>query len=350
MSHSKIDQILEFYTHLTSHIVPGPNNFSYVVPFILLILALCIPPSTLSHKQLYSVFLPLIYAFQIQSWWQMHGIDVISVSLTFWSFVLLVCWDPRRDFRRIHLWESPEELEDPNARKSSESKEPSSGSTDAQNGGPREKHTDNTSKDLMSSEPGSPPATIIPTRYYEEPYPTALLDRLIWVLTLLPSLRLPSWLINIPSHDADQPPPIIKRRTFLRHALFAILEGYLILDITSLYTAHDPYFHLSNTSVSSPFPPLTESTPRLLATIWSLSVPPRLLRTSILAAQIYALIPRLFFLPALPLLLPFPPLLLNTLHLIPSTWSPQTWVSQPPSINPHQKHLLPRTQPSSPKQ
>jgi len=102
-------------------------------------------------------------------------------------------------------------------------------------------------------------------------------------------------------------------------ALSSILEGYLILDLTSLYTPYDPYFHHSGVAVDSPYPQPSISTPTIIITLWAARIPPRLLRTTVLAAQIYALIPRLF--PHAGMV----PLALDYFNLISDAWSPQTW-------------------------
>ena len=328
MSLPTLTSLLSFYTHLTSHIVPGPNNLSYFIPFFLLPSALCIPPSILSHRQLYLLFLPVIYALQIHSWMQMHGVDVISVNLTLWSFLLLVIFDPRRKFRRIHVRDDGEVLEEHSDKRSDNletalaeaTKEDSSTEgeplTDSPNGS-------DASVEGLSASPRRP----LTSSSWEESYPTDLQKRVIWVLTLLPSWRFPSWHISRPFHDIHQPPPRSTRPAFLRFALLSILEGYLLLDLTSLYTPYDPYFHVSNTAISSPFPtPPASNTaiPRYITTLWAYASP-RLLRAAVLALQLYALIPHLFALPALM------PLFLNYAGLASDTWSPHTW---PPFFGP----------------
>lgn len=283
-----------FYTDIINHVVPGPNSVSYFVPFFLLIAAFCIDPFILSHGQLCLLFLPAIYAFQIHSWSLMHGVDVISVSLSLWTFVLLVCHDPRKNFRRIHLKRGDPPTKEPDEIRLRDLTDP----TQQVNHSQRTKHE---------------------TSYREEPYPLSFPARLRWVLTLLPSLRLPSWLISLPSHDRTQPPVGTTRAAFFRTALRSILEGYLILDLTSLYTPYDPYFHHSGVAVDAPYPQPSTTTPSIIITLWTARIPPRLLRTTILAAQIYALIPRLF--PHAGMV----PLALDYFNVISDAWSPHTW-------------------------
>ncbi len=294
MPFSTLTTALSLYTDTTNHIVPGPNNVSYFVPFLLLIAALCIDPSLLSHGQLCLLFLPAIYAFQIHSWSLMHGVDVISICLSLWTFVLLVCHDPRKNFRRMYRKRGDQPTKESDQTKLGYVTDP----TQKLNHSQRIQHD---------------------STYREEPYPSSFPRRLRWVLTLLPSLRLPSWLISFPSHDRTQPPIGMTRAAFFRMALSSILEGYLILDLTSLYTPYDPYFHHSGVAVDSPYPQPSISTPTIIITLWAARIPPRLLRTTVLAAQIYALIPRLF--PHAGMV----PLALDYFNLISDAWSPHTW-------------------------
>ncbi|KAG6986413.1 hypothetical protein G7Y79_00097g101370 [Physcia stellaris] len=281
------DQIVHFYNHLTTSIVPGPNNVSYFLALFLLPTSLLIPPSILSHRVLYSLFLPIIYALQLRSWRQMGGIDVISVNLTLWSLTLLALKDPRRDFRRIHTIKRQ-----PSPKFISDRKNP---------------------EDEIQSET------------LEEPYPQTLRPRISWVGTLVLSIRLTNWKLNDPAHDAHLPPPnTASRRTFALYAFRQIITGYLILDLTSSYAHLDPYFH-SPLPISSPLPSLSPSffNPSSPLPVILQIILPRLLRTTILASQIYALIPCLFHLPVLPAIG------LNYLFptLLPDEWSPHTWPS-----------------------
>ncbi|KAL8678696.1 MAG: hypothetical protein Q9186_004971 [Xanthomendoza sp. 1 TL-2023] len=199
----------------------------------------------------------------------MGGVDVISVNVLQWSFVLLVCYDPRRTFTRFRRTQ------------------------------PRSLHKKSNNKNEL------PP-------YEEEAYPINLSKRIPWVLTLLISLRLTNWKTGHPSHDRNQPVKPISRTAFFTHAIILALQSFLILDLTSLLTQQDPYFHIPNTSITSPLPP---PIPHIL----TLLLPPRLIRTTILALQSYALITQGGSLPTLPILL------LNTCNLWPDEWTPHTW-------------------------
>ena len=263
-------ELAEFYQHLTHHIVPGPNSYSYFVPFLLLPAALLTPPSVLSRRQLAFLFLPAIYACQIHSW-SAGGIDVISINLSLWSFVLLVCRDPRRT--HIRIWVSK-----PSASVGGKS----------------------SIEEVM-----------------EEPYPERLANRIPWVFTLLVSLRLTGWKIGDPSHDKSQPPARISRSTFSKHALNTAVQSYLILDAAAFYSRTDPYFTTSRMGVDHPFPPPSAKMAAWLVTLRLL--PPRLLRSSVLAGQIYAMVAGMMYIPLLIMVG------LNAVGILPNEWSPHTW-------------------------
>lgn len=269
---NSFSELAQFYDHLTRHIVPGPNSYSYFVPFLLLPAALLVPPSVLSRHRLASLFLPSIYACQIHSWYT-AGIDVISLDLTLWCFVLLVCWDPRRTHRRI--WVST----------------PASGD---------EKRTGEAVEDVV-----------------EEAYPETLGKRIPWVFTLLVSLRLTGWKIGDPSHDETQPPARLNRSAFLKHAVSIVVQSYLILDTAAFYARTDPYFTTSGMEVDHPFPPPSAEMATWLVILRLL--PPRLLRSSVLAGQIYAIVTSMFYIPLLPMIG------LNAVGILPYEWSPHTW-------------------------
>ena len=264
--------LVQFYDHLTRHIVPGPRSISYFIPFILLPVALLIPPSVMSHRQLYLVFLPIIYACLIHAWLQIGGLEVISLTLTLWSFVLLVLRDPRKTHRRIRL-----------------------------------KGQSGTGKD---SEKGR-------DAYVEEGYPESLAKRIPWVLTLLVSIRLAGWKIGDPSHDKTQPAPRLTRVAFLKHAFLIIAQGFTILDLTSCYVLTDPYFVTSGMRVDEPFPPSSQDLPTLLNALHIL--PPRLLRSAAIAGQVYAMVTSMFYLPTIPVVG------VNAIGVLPDEWSPHTW-------------------------
>ena len=261
----------QFYNHLTRHIVPGPKSLSYFIPLLLLPMALLIPPSTISHRHLYVIFLPAIYACLTHSWLQIGGLEVISLTEALWSFVLLVLRDPRRTFRRVRII-----------------------------GG----------ADKASRERGG-------VTFVEEGYPDSLAKRLPWVLTLMISVRLGGWKIGDPSHDKTQTSSRLTRTAYLKHALALLAQAFLILDATSCYVLTDAYFVNSSVSVDEQFPPPSPDMPALLVILRML--PPRLVRSSVLAGQVYAMVISMFYLPTIPAMG------LNAIGVLPDEWSPHSW-------------------------
>ena len=264
--------LIQFYDYLTRHIVPGPRSISYFIPFLLLPMALLIPPSVMSHRQLYLVFLPLIYACQIHAWLQIGGLEVISLTLTLWSFVLLVLRDPRRTHRRIRLKAHSGTGKDP------------------------EKWQD---------------------AVVEEGYPESLAMRIPWVLTLLVSIRLAGWKIGDSSHDKTQPAPRLSRVAYSKHAFLIIMQTFAVLDVASCYVLTDTYFVTSGMRVDEPFPPPSKDLPTLLSALRLL--PPRMLRSAAIAGQVYAMVTSMFYLPTIPVVG------LNAIGMLPDEWSPHTW-------------------------
>ena len=267
-----------FYNHLTLHIIPGPRSLSYFIFILLLPCALLIPPTVLSHRQLGFTFLPLIVACEIHAWQASGVLDVISTTVLQWSLVLLICYDPRRDFKRV-WWEE----------------------TKVPNGG---QETQKTSLVVR-----------------EKAYPKNFSERIPWVLTLLVSIRLVGWRTGDSFHDKRQPTPRgVTKIAFLRHALGISVLNYILVDISAYYARTDPYFTTSETKVDAPFSNMTTA-PGVAGIIFDLirQLPPRLVRSSILAAHIYGLVAGGFY-PAT-----FPVLGLNALGIVPDEWSPHTW-------------------------
>ena len=264
------------YQYTIRHIVPGPNSYSYFAAYLLLPAALLTPPSVLSRSQLALLFLPLIYACLIHAWWTV-GVDVLSIDLMLWSFVMLVCRDPRRTHRRVWLREGVDDSK--------------GGKGDGEVG-----------KEVVA----------------EEGYPEDLARRIPWVSMLLISLRLSGWKIGDPSHDRTQPPARISRVAFAKHAFSIALSSYCLLDVSSYYVTTDPYFTVSGMSVDHPFPsPSTEMATWL---VLLRMLPPRLVRCSALAAQSYGMVSSLFYLPLLLMVG------VDALGFLPHhEWSPHTW-------------------------
>jgi hypothetical protein len=264
------------YDKLVNQIVPGPQSLSYFLPLLILPLAFCIPPWIASKQTLCMVTLPIITASLIHAWIVMGGIDVISFDLLLHAYHLLLFNDPRRDFKRM--------IEIP---KTVLVKTQTSG-------------LDNTGKDEPT------------TKYIEQPYPTKWSERLPWIGTLLISMRFIDWKIASPSHDTKQParhphPPSHFR--FISTAVLRTITGYIVMDLTSAWTQQDPYFKTFGVGVDSALPGST-----------GLSlVPPRLLRSTVMALQVWASVGQQFQLPCIL------PVVLHYFGYIPDAWSPHLW-------------------------
>lgn len=269
-----LPELAQSYQHITRHVVPGPNSYSYFVPFLLLPAALLTPPSVLSRRQLALLFLPAIYACQIHAWY-VAGVDILSIDLSLWSFVMLVCRDPRRTHRRV--WTS--------ARAASLGVKGLGGAGEEE--------------------------------VVEEPYPEEWTKRILWVFTLLVSLRLTGWKIGDPSHDRTQRPVRISRSAFLRHAATIASQSYLILDAAAFYARTDPYFFTSGMGVDQPFPPPSTQMATWLVVVRLL--PPRLVRTAVLAGHSYAAVTGMFYVPLMLMVA------MNAAGILPYEWSPHTW-------------------------
>ena len=237
----------------------------------------------------------------------MGGVDVISVNVVCWGFVLLVCYDVR-GFGRLRRVEYGQ----------------------VRGGGGCVRNERDGVVNVEEEEVKGDGDGKNEVLYVEEAYPETLGERMSWVLALLPSLRLSNWRIGHPAHDKEQPITPLSPKTYLTHAFILLVQSYLIIDITSYFTAYDPYFHVSGTSITAPLPPLlfstttflTDSTTQpfisILQHAWAI-LPPRLLRASVLALQPYALITQGGSLPTIPIVL------LSSLNLWPREWSPHTW-------------------------
>ncbi|KAL9635555.1 MAG: hypothetical protein Q9164_003384 [Protoblastenia rupestris] len=268
-----------FYHNLTHHIVPGPQSISYFIPLLLLPIALLIPPSVFSHRQISLTFLPVIYGCIIHAWYAIGGLDVMSVSIGLWATVLLGCRDVRGEFRRVRFVE-----EGKGKRKDSE------------------KVVDQRYAGMRVAEQG---------------YPEGMWERIKWVLVLLISLRFSGWRIGEERHDRMQPCRGVGRGAFLKKAVGIVALDYLILDATFSYVPYDPYFFAGGGGVDAPFPRPTRDVPRLLNILWML--PPRLLRSSVLASQAYAMVSGMFMVPTIPAVA------LNAIGMLPDEWSPHNW-------------------------
>ncbi|KAK0314092.1 hypothetical protein LTR82_013211 [Friedmanniomyces endolithicus] len=292
------------YHDLTHHIIPGPQSFSYFIPHLLLPLALLTPRSLLSRWQSIALFMPIIVATTFHAWWSMGGVDVISVDTLLHALLLLVLKDPWADFRYVS--------------RARIDKDDDTGDTQTTTGLPAVTANGQVDKRTSIVQPKGHTKRLDPSSRtslpppHEQPYPPTLLTRLPWVGTLLVSLRLNNWKINLQPHDRTQPsvPAFPTRRAFAIYALLSFARGYLILDLTRAYIAQDPYFTDSSLAISSPLP-----FPALRG------LPPQLLRSMVVGAQAWALLGQLFY----PLYLL--PVGLHALGCLPDDWSPHRWAA-----------------------
>ena len=193
----------------------------------------------------------------------MGGVDVISVDVLLWALYLLALKNPWEDFRYIGV----------------------------------------------SSQESSTGVDVAGNMVEGLPYPDDLSKRWNWAGTLLSSIRLNGWLIEIESHDNFQVrhsrSPKITRAAFIKQALLSFVRGYVVLDLTCAYQSHDPYFKDLTVSILSPLP--------------FSGLPPRFFRALIMGAQVWALISQFIYLPCCLLIA------LNAKSLVSDEWSPHTW-------------------------
>ncbi|KAI5273927.1 hypothetical protein E4T47_02959 [Aureobasidium subglaciale] len=263
------------YDKLVNRIVPGPQSLSYFVPLIILPIAFAIPPWVISKQALSSL---------IHAWIVMGGIDVISFDTLLHSYHLLLFNDPRRHFRRVVATERSE----PATAK------------------------ENQTPLLGNSTNGSVKDEFTTPRYVEQSYPRNWSERLPWIGTLIISMRFVDWKIGSPSHDSKQPDRCSNPPTHLRFILTALirtLSGFIVMDLTSAWTQQDPYFNSFGVSVDSSLPQSG------LVTI----LPPRLLRSTIMALQVWATVGQQFQLPCTL------PVALHWAGYLPDAWSPHLW-------------------------
>ena len=290
--HDKLDSMdtwLEQYEYLTTHIIPGPRTISYFIPLVLLPLALIIPPSVLSRFQLSCIFLPMIYGCLVHSYIY-GGVDAISVIAWIWSTVLLALQDCRGTYRYVHVI--------------SHSQLPYQ----------RSKHP----KEGLASQAGAEDTSKTGDSYLlEESYPNDLYRRIYWVLTLLFSIRLSCWKIGDSYHDKNQPPRRRTRKEFIKIMAKLSMLSYLILDTAAFYSRFDRYFTDPKIGIDDPLV-LNPDAPSFFHILEIL--PPRFVRCSAIAAQIFGIIS-------------FPGgtlgfaliTVVNWAGLISDDWSPQSW-------------------------
>ncbi|KAK5113288.1 hypothetical protein LTR85_010905 [Meristemomyces frigidus] len=247
--------------------------------------------------------MPVIAACTAHAWWQMGGVDVISVDKLLWALMLLVLREPWKDFRRIVRKEHGGVGNEADAM-ANELQTPT--------GVPPLTKEGDVSEQMALMEPACDQVDrkADVDQMDGQPYPATFGRRLSWVGVLLVSIRLNNWKINSPSHDRYQPPsPAFQSRTaFMKHAILCFIRGYLILDLTRAYISTDSYFTDTTVSIRSPLP---FTSLRL--------VPPQLLRSMVIGAQAWALLSQVFYLPCLL------PVGLHALGWLTDEWSPHNW-------------------------
>ena len=270
------------YMYFVRHIIPGPQSLSYLVPHILLPIAILTPRSVLSRWQNIAVFVPIMVGCTIHAWTVMGSVDVPSLNGLFWAAFLLVLHDPWTKFALLK--------------------------PDVESNG-------HIVQSDYTGQNGHPKQQKIKSTYTTVPYPTTLKARIPWTFKLMSALTLDNWLISYQPHDKTQPtPPQPKSRaSFILTMTLHTIIAYLALDLTSALTTTDPYFTNPSIPLSSPLP---QTTPFSLQTI-----PPRVLRPTLISLQAYALIANLLPAPALI------PSLLNAAGILPDNCSPHAWPS-----------------------
>ena len=274
---------ISFYNHLTNHYVPGPQSLSYLFSIILMPVALLIPPSHLPHRLIRLVLLPTLYANLVHAWFAIGGLDVISMTVALWATVLLGIKDGRQFVRLRYRQTRPlfgAQSKVHHSQKSHQSNE----------------HVGN---DCL-----------------EEAYPMPLSKRLQWVLTLLTSLRLTDWRIGEERFDRKQLSGGMGKLRFARHATALIVFDFLLLDATFWYVRHDVYFISPGMNIDEAFQ--NQDFQPAWVTILQV-LPPRLVRCTVLAAQVFAMVSGMFYIPTLPAAA------LNAAGILADEWSPHAW-------------------------
>jgi hypothetical protein len=275
-----LDELKQLYFDLITTIVPGPASLTYFVPLLLLPLGLLVPPSVLSHTQLYAIILPISTLATASAWYDLGGNDVISTDCLYLTFFLYFFKDPRRDFRRIIR---PQECDE--------------------RGIPKD--TAPTDSNLNSL----------------EAYPDTLSGRLTWAMMLPQSRPLHDWLIGNPGHDRRA------LQAFRHPSRFEFaLDGcsrlvpvlFLLMPLSKQLASGDPYFSDPRWSIFSPIESGISGEGKI-AGLMRVALPLFMLRPLVMAMYAYSLLITMFL----------PPMLLavslSAARVIPEKWSPHTW-------------------------
>ncbi|KAL9053105.1 MAG: hypothetical protein Q9162_004969 [Coniocarpon cinnabarinum] len=237
------------YIQLVTKYIPGPLSLSYFVPFVLLPVALMIPPSVLSHTQLSWYFLPPICAAVVHAWYVMGGVDVVSVDGLLWSTLLIGFKDARKDFRRVILVHNHDH-DHASHRGSDFAKDVSRKRTKDEDKRALDGKFADGSQGLRLADP--PKGRRNFSGYLqtdeedilEQPYPANLFPRLKWVLTLIVSTRFHGWLTGAAARDIRQLEIIRRTPNRTRYVLsilpVTIFTQCLVLPLVFQLAIHDP--------------------------------------------------------------------------------------------------------------
>lgn len=248
MGTTSLSDVAVIYNFITVRVVPGPRSLQVVVPFILLPIALLIPPKLLSRTLLRAIFLPAILASQISLWVRDQYFDVVGMNHLLITFTLLGWYDVRKNFKLVHR--RKENGQD--RRKSCQKGELRNGSihqgdnkvpSDQARDGSVHAESPKTSPGVKngSIHQGDSKTTSNDTVDFQ-PYPGNFVDRLAWVLTLCLSLRLTDWHIGSTSHDKRQPSSLLPSQTSFHGTLTSVVLLYALLDLTSTYLGSSSTF------------------------------------------------------------------------------------------------------------
>lgn len=213
---------------------------SHACANVLLHLALLIPPSSLSHTCLASIFLPLIWSCHLYSW--KSGFGFLSAVHALWSADLLLFRQPREFFRLI-------------------------------------RHKSNVTFHITD---GKEDEGILE----RQPYPRSLGARFWWVTKLVASPRYVGW-----DTGPDAKPRLLsvkygapsKWKWLLCNGLKAVF-CFLIVDAVNAYKLRDPYF-LGFADIDSTLPYAVVS---ILGRHLTMAISPRLFRLFLFAVQQYS--------------------------------------------------------------
>lgn len=208
----------ELWIWTSRHLMPIPLSWSYPAPVMVLLVALMVPPETLSHVQLISIFVPLILGFTIHSWIAMRTIDPISIDIVFWTLNLVAFNDVRKQYKLVPL--------EKQMRRTTEDSPASRNGSDKANGSaiPRAGH-----------QPVQLPEDV--------PYPKDFGARVGWVVNLVASTRMHRWKTGSPSHDKAMdnlmPPP--SRTRYVLDRMREMTFQVILLCVITRVVRSDPY-------------------------------------------------------------------------------------------------------------